>query len=167
MIVPFGLPKKWHFQRVSLCSHLIWASGIKTWEKLAQRGYWVNGCAESLGEREDPRLENFSDKLDWLKLTHTKALHGQGRLSKEVLGTYQLKPRPHKHSLSHKTHFYWMSGSQFAEAIQYYPEIKKAYHACGPGHTYERVREILGDSSHIDIFLSIEEWEQACQGGQK
>src|SRR4029434_3525180 len=35
-------------------SRLVWASGMKTWERLAKRSIWVNGCAEGLGEHEAP-----------------------------------------------------------------------------------------------------------------
>ena len=31
---------------------VVWASGVQTWKRLARRGVWVNGCAESLGEQE-------------------------------------------------------------------------------------------------------------------
>lgn len=162
---PLWVAKDIALPQDATCSQLVWASGIKTWEKLAQRGYWVNGCAESLGERENPRLEHLSgQKIDWLKLTHTEALH-TGSL--ESLGTYKLKVKADKPQLTGQNHFYWMSGSQFQEAIKHYPELKKAYHACGPGHTYEKVCEILGDPSRVDIFLSVEDWKQACQGGYK
>ncbi len=37
-------------------SGVVWAAGVKTWEQLAAMGIWVQGCAEGLGEQEDPRL---------------------------------------------------------------------------------------------------------------
>ena len=126
---PLWVVKEEALPRGSICHHLIWASGTKTWQKLARRGYWVNGSAESLGERESPRLENFSENLNWLKLTHERALNvGE----KETLATYKLKPLDRKPIFTNETHFYWMSGSQFTEAIRCYPQLKKAHHSCGP-----------------------------------
>src|SRR5207248_11228473 len=52
-------------------SGIVWASGIETWKRLARRGVWVNGCAESLGELEEPNIETVTGaELHWLKLTH-------------------------------------------------------------------------------------------------
>ena len=35
-------------------SNIIWTSGIDTWKSLAQKGYWVNGTSDSLGENNSP-----------------------------------------------------------------------------------------------------------------
>ena len=161
---PVWIAKEEALPQGSICHHLIWTSGIQTWQKLARRGYWVNGSAESLGEKEDLRLQNLSGDLDWLKLTHDGALNVG---DKESRGTYKLKPVKKRPTFTDETHFYWMSGSQFVEALRHYPRLKEAHHACGPGHTYEKICEILGDSSQVDIFLSFEEWEKACQGDRK
>ena len=136
--------------------HLLWVSGVKTWQKLASRGHWVNGCAESLGEREDPRLESLLGPVNWLKLTHKGALDVK---DKETLATYELQPTAQKPNLLGSTHFYWMSGSQFKEAIKCYPQLKNAHHSCGPGHTYESISRVLD----VNIFLSLEEWEEAVK----
>ena len=93
-----------------------------------------------------------------MKLTHEEASH---RGDKEALGTYRLKPLREKPTLTDETHFYWTSGSQFMEALKHNPHIKKAHHSCGPGHTYDKIREIL--SGPVDIFLSPEEWKRAFQ----
>ena len=110
-------------------------------------------------------MENLSKGLNWLKLTHRGAVSGQIRTgNKEIMGTYQLHPLTRKPTFEEETHFYWMSGSQFREAIKFYPQLKKAHHSCGPGHTYESICEVLGkDSGAVDIFLSLEEWEEALK----
>ncbi|MFZ0750598.1 MAG: hypothetical protein WAM70_14645, partial [Pyrinomonadaceae bacterium] len=55
-------------------SQLVWASGLKTWERLARRGVWVNGSAEGLGEYEHPRIETIAGtEVRWTKLTHADA----------------------------------------------------------------------------------------------
>ena len=48
---------------------MIWTSGIKTWKKLAKKGYWVNGSSDSLGE-ENPKINYLSKNKKWVKLTH-------------------------------------------------------------------------------------------------
>ncbi len=142
----------------SICHDLIWSSGMKTWHKLAQRGYWVHGSSESLGENEDPMLNHLTGgEVHWLKLTHKGAMDIG---DKETYATYNLKSAKNTPTLSDETHFYWMSGSQFLEALRHYPHLKKAHHACGPGHTYKKIRSMLGDSAHVDIFLSRENWEE-------
>ena len=64
----------------------IWAAGAKTMQKLAQRGFWVNGCTDSLG---DLQLKNFKEskflslmlsKLDWKTLTSKTGSSSVGEL---------------------------------------------------------------------------------------
>ena len=47
-----ALPKN---QNIEL-TNVVWTSGIKTWKKLAEKGNWVNGSSDSLGE-EDPEIK--------------------------------------------------------------------------------------------------------------
>ena len=48
----------------------MWASGLGTWETLAKRQVWVNGCSDSLGEKNSPEENPFED-MNWLKLSHS------------------------------------------------------------------------------------------------
>ena len=48
---------------------MVWTSGVKTWKKLAKKGYWVNGSSDSLGE-DDPEIKCLSKNKKWVKLTH-------------------------------------------------------------------------------------------------
>ncbi|HRO67879.1 MAG TPA: hydroxymethylbilane synthase, partial [Pseudobdellovibrionaceae bacterium] len=57
-------PEGFSFQGV------VWTAGLGTWKKLAERGVWVNGSTESLGEREDLRLDRLSPGLHWAIATH-------------------------------------------------------------------------------------------------
>ena len=131
----------------------IWTAGVHSWFKLAQRGLWVHGCADGLGEKESPRLDHlFPNKqaqdaqdaqeaqaLHFIKLTHENAVAHEDRhevhedadthqdaIAKRdfsVLPTYKLIKRKAPPSLQGKTHFYWMSGSSFLAAQQQDPQI--------------------------------------------
>lgn len=135
---------------------LVWTAGVKSWQRLAQRGVWVSGCAESLGEREDERLQALLGRSpQWLKLTHTE---GFGAEQGAMLATYKLIPRPVTPDLRGKTHFFWTSASAFLRALQLYPEIKSGYHASGPGHTFEVLSRHLQDQHRKQVFLSHGQW---------
>src|SRR5690606_9563647 len=40
----------------ALRGRALWAAGVRTLQKLAERGLWAHGCADSLGEEEVRRL---------------------------------------------------------------------------------------------------------------
>lgn len=137
---------------------IVWTAGLKTWRHLAGRGIWVHGTTDGLGESEDPRLEHIVEKeLSAVKLSHREAPDSQMK----VIATYALKDIAELPDLSGKTHFYWASSSAFERALKRYPEIAGGEHACGPGHTYTRLREILGESGKIKLFLSFKDWREA------
>lgn len=135
----------------------VWAAGVKTWAKLADRGIWVHGSAESLGEREEPLIDELIGRsLNWLKLTHQDATDLGGY---ETLATYKLAPKKSHPDLSGKTHFYWMSGSSFQQAVIYFPWIASSgYHACGPGHTYDHLKTQMQPGAHLSVFLDHSTW---------
>jgi hydroxymethylbilane synthase len=53
-----ALPEEVHFKD----ENVVWTSGLQTWFKLARRGIWVNGSAESLGEQEEERIHILAQK---------------------------------------------------------------------------------------------------------
>ncbi len=146
---------------------IIWTSGLKTWSKLAKRGVWINGSAESLGENEDCRLEVLAQiyqpelglNFRWTKLTHDEGFQNPDM---NVVSTYHLKPLELdlkvQLDLRQITHFFWSSGSGFDFLSQRYPEIKKAWHFCGPGHSFDHIKKCLGSDAHLRICLSFEDW---------
>lgn len=140
---------------------VVWASGLKTWQKLAARGVWVSGSSEGLGESEEARLEVLVPDFrnEWLKLSHTDGVERPGF---EMLGTYRLQKRPLPKemllNLRHCTHFFWMSGSSFLRAIELYPEIRGQWHFCGPGHTAEMIAQHLDNKDRLQIELSYSAW---------
>jgi hydroxymethylbilane synthase len=132
---------------------VVWASGVHTWKRLAQRDVWVHGCAESLGEQEPRNIETLSgSSLQWLKLTHT-AGYDEGTLP--TLATYRLVPKNGYVELKGKSYFFWKSGSSFEHALSCNPWIKGMTHFCGPGNT-QRILERNGVQPHV--FLDHTQW---------
>ena len=37
-------------------SNIVWVSGLDTWRNIAERGIWVNGSSDGLGEDMDPKI---------------------------------------------------------------------------------------------------------------
>jgi hydroxymethylbilane synthase len=167
----------------ALGQQVIWTAGLRTWQKLARRGVWVNGSAESLGEAEPTRIETLLgvDRLKWTKLTHQA---GHQHPEMKLAATYRLQAKvdakegaKDRGSLARQlqapSHFFWMSGSSFDQARQIAPEIINAKHACGPGSTAEHLRQQLGANSktQLRIYLSYEDWRAemltACERREK
>lgn len=136
---------------------LLFTSGTSTWKKLAKRGYWVCGTSESLGEnwgRDIDRL--LGREIHWTKLSHKDA-------PGEKISTYELVPKDELPEMANKTHFYWMSGSQFNLALDKNPDLKTAHHACGPGSTHSIISKVI-PTERLEIYLSYEEWYQSKRG---
>ena len=163
-------------------NQLVWTAGLTTWRRLALRGVWVHGTSDSLGEKEPTRIEVLaraaglgaaSDKnLNWLKLTHAGAgqAHESGSSLMASCATYRLIPKASVPDLRGRTHFYWMSGTAFDQALKLYPEIKDAVHASGPGRTHEHLVRALKAISGRDeasrkplIYLNVEAFRDALK----
>ena len=144
-----ALPNDWIVDQ----TQIVWVSGIETWKRLARRGIWVNGCAESLGEQEEPNIETLTGSdLDWLKLTHEKG-HAEG--SMPILPTYRLVPKDGRVDLEGRKYFFWKSGSSFEHALSLNLWLKQMVHFCGPGNT-QRILERNGVKPYV--FLDHAQW---------
>ena len=79
---PAGTPDLWISRSEALPEHwtispeqLVWAAGGTTWRRLAARGVWVNGCADGLGDDEDPGVNAMAGRVPrWRRLTHADAV---------------------------------------------------------------------------------------------
>ena len=145
-----ALPADWAVP----ASRIVWTAGLQTWYRLAQRGVWVHGSAEGLGEQEDPGigalLGQSSDALRWWKLTHEGAVEeSSANSSTAVLPTYRLVPRSCPPDLTPYDYFFWTSGSSFHRALVCYPWLRGKVHFCGPGKTGEVLR-----AAGIDPYLA-------------
>lgn len=154
-----ALPDDWSIQS----DQLVWASGIQTWKRLAERGVWVNGCAESLGEQESPRIETLAGgAVQWLKLTHESG-YTDGEIA--ALATYRIVPQQEADGLRGKKYFFWTSGSAFEYALSQNPWLRDMTHFCGPGNT-QRILERHGIEPHV--FLDHGQWlQEMCQNRER
>lgn len=154
-----ALPDDW---QVPACQ-VVWASGAQTWKRLARRGVWVNGCAESLGEQEPARIETLAGgPLNWLKLTHEGG-YTDGEMP--TAATYRLLPRNEGIDLRGKRYFFWKSGSSFEQALMLNPWLREMTHFCGPGNT-QRILERNGVTAHV--FLDHKQWlDEMCQNPER
>ncbi len=132
---------------------IIWASGVKSWFKLAAKNIWVNGVDDNFGSNEDRGLEILLDKSpSWLTLTHADSP------STPAIATYKLIPKNEQISIGDEEYFYWRSSSAFKRALELDPKIKDKNHACGLGQTYIILKEILGEGAKITPYLNEENW---------
>ena len=137
-------------------TNIVWTSGIKTWKSLADRGIWVNGTADGMGEDVDANINNLTSK-SWIKLTHNLAPKSK---IKDVIHSYCLKKLPIDENILNKKYFYWMSSSAFDYVLKKNPDIINGYHACGPGNTYKFLKKIIKDPKRLEIVLSYNVWKK-------
>lgn len=141
---------------------LLWVSGVETWKRLAERGLWVHGTSDSLGEQEAPRIE-FIDTTQrhWCKWTHT---NGEEFTLGFLVCTYELVPKKQAPFYDPECdHFFWMSGSSFERAISEYPWLLDKNHWSGPGNTHKRIQALLESyraRGQALIALNLEQWQK-------
>ena len=139
----------------------LWVPGLETWHALAERGVWVEGCAEGLGfARIESLLSESWLRLpaagDWTILTHAQAARewSAGR----VVPTYESAPAG-EGPPADATHVYWASGAQF-ERFRSRVGINTV-HSCGPGKTYDHL--VRAAVPHVRLFPQVQQWRQWLQ----
>lgn len=150
-------------------SNVVWAAGQVTWKRLAENGFWVHGCQEALGQNEPKRLDSILSatgrgQAEWIKLSHVEASEMtaekfQTHSSEEMksFGTYRVSYELPENFLPQPACAYiWKSASEFSFALQRFPELKNCFHVCGPGRSYDRIKEALGSDEKIFVELSDE-----------
>jgi hydroxymethylbilane synthase len=146
----------------------IWVPGIDTWQALAARGLWVEGCAEGLGFATlepmlaEPLLQ-LPAREQWTVLTHVDAVAGWP--AGEVIATYRycnavsgadVAGQADQAPPSNATHLYWSSSAQFDRWCgQVAPG---AQHACGTGKTYDHLRR--AGVQNLRAFPQPAHWRQ-------
>jgi hydroxymethylbilane synthase len=143
---------------VNRCPHL-WVSGTSSWQALAARGVWIEGCGESLGfatlqsTLASPLLA-LPPLREWLALTHAEAAAGWGEVP--VLATYRHRPDTGGHAPAGANQVWWHSGVQFE---RWHRETSTdCQHACGPGKTAELVRR--AGVTALQVFPSAHHWRE-------
>ncbi len=132
---------------------ILWAASLSTFKSLTDNDFWVSGCSDGLGEEEDPNLNGYLPKSDFLKLSHTSSSIVPSRYERFATYTLKLNSFP---DLRERTHFFWMSGFQFDTALHKYPEIINGYHASCPGITRNYIQKKV--KTPVDTFLTYEDW---------
>ena len=136
-------------------NNVIWVSGLRTWKNLAEKGMWVNGTSDGLGEDFEKNINSLTN-FPWVKLTHSDSPDSS---IKNKIETYRLEPIGFEIDIQKKKYFYWMSSSAFKATTEKYPEIIKKYHFCGPGNTYKEIFKILGEDKNLFVELSYDSWK--------
>jgi hydroxymethylbilane synthase len=144
----------------------VWTAGLTTWRKLAQKGIWVTGSTEGLGEQEKESLSAISlavlgKEPRWLKLTHESSAASDPA----AVATYKLVPKSGEGvDLKSRTHFFWMSGTAFDRAAELHPEIlTSGFHASGPGKTHEHLKARLKNQKPF-VFFNLEHFRRSLLG---
>jgi hydroxymethylbilane synthase len=140
----------------------VWVPGIDSWQALAERGVWVEGCGEGLGFAAlEPLLAQPLLQLpvlnQWTVLTHEEAV-GYWPAS-AVIATYRHRASPDAHAAGPApdvTHVYWHSGAQFERWRAHVPSA--AQHACGSGHTSGHLRR--AGVQNLRVFPQAALWRQ-------
>jgi hydroxymethylbilane synthase len=146
-----ALPEQW-----KLGDEILWCAGIESWRKLAERGHWVHGCSDGLGERP-PEMEALAGRPGrFTKLTHDRS-EEDGTFP--LLFTYRLLPKllSEQDTPPRVDYYFWMSASGFRRALELRPEIRSARHASGPGSTAKAIERIL--ERPIDVYINYRHWK--------
>jgi hydroxymethylbilane synthase len=139
---------------------VIWSAGIDTWRRLAARGIWVHGSDESLGEGGAQALRTLFPRVQrWVKFSHSQ---GYDSPHSERVSTYRLERCAPLADLTGRTHFFWRSGTQFYDYLRANPEIRGAWHGCGPGNTFSMIRAAIG-KDRVRAFLSADVFRQEVE----
>ncbi len=148
---------------VSPTSQTLWSAGLTTWEELANRGFWVNGTCDGLGETEPISIRQLLGRNEnFVKLTHTEADTSQS--SFPAIPTYYVSAPeiPYPFDTSKIKAAFWRSGSEFDIVTNRFPELLDVVHFVGPGSTYKKIKRILGGKAEDKLFvsLSFEQWKK-------
>jgi hydroxymethylbilane synthase len=133
-------------------TEIVWAAGERTWQRLCARGVWVTGSADGLGDAEPANIDALAGHaVAWQRLTH--AASGDP----DALPTYAVELNVPE-DLVARTHFFWTSGSLFLTVLGAHPELRDGWHASGPGRTSRVIRDTLGSTDHVSVWLDYDQW---------
>lgn len=127
----------------------LWASGDKTFRLAAQKGFWVHGSADAMGDEFLQKLLH-SEALKLMgieELTGVLTANSSSSQIGPVIPCYQRKARVLDQQLFKELHmvevFYWSSAYQFDQYLKEFPDITwdKVIHCCGLGKTYSQLKE--------------------------
>jgi hydroxymethylbilane synthase len=148
-----ALPESWR----PAPDRLVWTAGGRTWRRLAERGVWVHGCADGLGDQEPAAADLLAGRaVDWLRLTHAAASDEDDA---GALATYRVDEAL-PDDLATRTHFFWTSGRLLLDALKRWPALRDRWHGSGPGRTHRVLREAIPSAARVGVWLDYEQWYQ-------
>jgi hydroxymethylbilane synthase len=145
----------------------VWVPGVRTWEALAARGVWVEGCADGLGLAAvngliaQPMLQ-LPPLSEWSVVTHAEAAPNwqQGRLAVgRVIATYRHQDDDASGTQGpgvDVSHVWWHSVAQFERWSGKLPA--GVHHACGAGRTADHLRR--APVQNRQVFPEVTLWRQ-------
>ncbi len=143
----------------------IWAAGVKTMEKLAKVGFWVNGCADSFGDFEIKKLKNskalsLMSEIDspFCVLTNNESSSDIGY----TVACYErsvITPVSDEfiNKINNTNYFYWTSFNQYQTYLNFFPQLKNKIHACGLGKTFEQFKK---NNTEVLPFSGLDEFKK-------
>jgi hydroxymethylbilane synthase len=142
----------------------LYVPGVATWRTLAERGVWVEGCADGLGFAalesllREPLLQ-LPPPQHWTVLTHAAALDGWS--TGQAIATYRHLSGGADAGgpPAATTHCWWHSGAQFERWRQLLGS--EVQHACGPGKTHEHLR--LARVQNLTMYPAVQQWRSWLQ----
>ena len=143
----------------------IWAAGVKTMEKLAQAGFWVNGCADSFGDVEINKLKKSKALLLMSDIETPFCVLTNNESTSEIGYTVACYERKINTQISdefrdliNKTdYFFWTSFNQYQTYLKYFPHIKNKIHTCGLGKTFDQFTK---NKTEILPFSGLDEFQK-------
>jgi hydroxymethylbilane synthase len=146
----------------------VWVPGTETWQALAKRGVWVEGCAEGLGFESlrvtlgEPMLQ-LPAITSWLALTHAAAVNGWSSAGPSALATYHHLASGDPAAPADASHYYWHSAAQFERWNRDgRATTSRAHHACGFGKTAVCLH--AAGVQHFSVFPSVTQWREWLAG---
>lgn len=145
----------------------IWTAGVKSWCRLAQKGLWIEGCADGFGYDHliktllcDPVL-SLPQCPAWNILTHEDAAQNWHNMG-TVIPTYRVQENISDEaieSLKNASHIYW---SSYAQYLALHEHAKKdAVHMCGPGKTADLLTQSGVQNLVISPYFAYENSKKA------
>jgi len=142
----------------------IYVPGLSSWQGLAERGLWIEGCAEGLGIAalepllREPLLQ-LPELAQWTVLTHAAAVGGWA--PGQAIATYRHGDSSAADEATvppgGTTHYYWHSSAQFERwRAREGHDAGQGQHACGPGKTYEHL--LRAPVQNLYMFPSAAHW---------
>ena len=129
-------------------------SGIKTWRESVNKGYWINGTTDSMGQSELDYLGLIAKGKDVIKLSFKENSSDKT----DTIDLYELLDPIFPKDFEEREEYFWMSSFAFSVALKHYPAIIKKRHASGMGNTYNKIKKLLGQNYDITPYLSYEHW---------